>query len=255
MATIPSKATGDHNVGTNWVGNVAPGPNDFAQLEPTFTITVAAAGWQVKGIIWNGGSLVQNYDVIISDASGAGLTFNAVNSGGYSSNGTASAPRKIYSVASNPMDPTNPWTIRVAKISGKDDRSLDFRFVELQGNLWYLGNETNYLDMQNRQTPGIITVKDIVPPSRESILVENRIKYTTAKVDLDTLGPRTTRVIMKCVDTSWFWDILDNIQTGRQRISFFSRYFHIPKCQIDAKPNHSGGPQYYIADVSLREDV
>ena len=254
MGTILSAGTGNHNVGGTWVGGVAPGASDFASIEVGHVVTVVA-DWTVKGIIYNGGSLVRNYDIIISDASGAGLTFNAVNSGGDSSNGTAASPRKIKSAAAIPTKPTYPWSISMAKIAATDSRSFNFKYTEFQGNKFYIGNSSNYAHMNDSSNPNIITCNVVNPYSRENGLTENRVRRRTGRIYNGSMGAASMTITGLCRDDSYFYYIIDDIIKSGERIAFFSQFVHLPKCKIDGKPLfQSKGGRDLSFNIMLLED-
>jgi len=255
MALILSQTTGQANVGSTWVGGVVPGENDYAQAEATHVITITAE-WLVKGLYYNGGSYIQEADVIIKDVAGAGIVVTNVNSGGHSSIATAAAPLKIRSSSTNPTKPSNPWTFNVDQIDGTDLRILNFNYIELQGNKYYLGNGHYYAHMNDRTDPDKITVRSVSPPSRDNALVENRIMERPSRVYDGSLGAASIIIAGSCRDDSWFPLVVDEIIKSRQRISFFSQFFHLPHCKIDGKPAFTAkGGRYCDFTITLLEDV
>ena len=256
MGTILSQASGNWATGATWALGVAPGSSDFGQIEAGHTVTVAAEP-TCRGFIMNGGILVLNYDFKITDGSGNGVTINDINSGGISSNGTAAAPRYIKSAASDPTKPTYPWTFTVKHVDGADARSLDFRFIILQGNKYYLGNDTNSLQTNDWTNPDRIFISKVVPHARETKLRENEIRGRNAGlVYHDSLSAASMSISGTFSDESFLPTVIDNIQKSKERISFFSYMWHLPKCQIDGKPIYSPkGGKFTDFTVMLREDV
>jgi hypothetical protein len=256
MTIILSQASGNWATGATWAGGVAPGTGDFGKIEVGHTVTVAAEP-TARGFILNGGTLVLNYDFKITDGIGNGIWINDTNSGGISSNGTAATPRYIKSAATDPTKPTYPWEFTVANVTGADARSLDFRYIILQGNKYYLGNTNNNLQSNDWTNPDRIFISRIVPHARETRLSENEIRGRNAGlVYHNTLSAASMSISGDFSEESFLPTIIDNIQKSKQRIAFFSYMWHLPKCQIDGKPVYGPkGGKMIDFTIILREDV
>jgi hypothetical protein len=149
----------------------------------TGTVTMEAAK-TVKALILGKsgatGALLMNYDVTFDDASGAGLTIMAASGFSFTTNATAAAPRIFKSASTSPI---NPWTITYEKEDTvPDDRTLNFAFVKMLGNLWYVGNSTYYVNF-NAGTLDAPFIRSITPLSRAGKLDNHFIEgRTTSRV-------------------------------------------------------------------------
>lgn len=135
MAIILSTATGAWNDGTTWVGGIAPGINDIGSIEVGHVVTITSAdqalGWKI-----NGGHLVLNNNFTITDAPNCGIIISSDATSSFTSNATASTPRLLVSSS---LNPTNPWSVVVYAMAGYDTRTLNFDYIEMRGNVWFLG--------------------------------------------------------------------------------------------------------------------
>jgi len=258
MAAIHSNGTGGgtFSVGASWSGGVVPGTGDTAYIDAGDTITLTDSR-QLKQLYLNGGSFVLNYDLLLDDASGAGINIGSTNSGGFSSNGAYGSPRAIKSASSNPDQPTNPWSIQYQYVIGQDDRSLNFDYVEFKGNKHYLGN-TNYQIYLNDSTdPDKITAPFISAPMPGSGLLENPVPGRGSSI----VYPRSVTACRMSLSgdyrkDSHFSTILKLLIRSKTRIAFFSKFYHMPKCYIDGSPTITPkGGLYNGYSINLVEDI
>lgn len=249
MATITSQATGNWSAGGTWVGGVVPGDNDNAVIAAAHTVTLDVAD-QCLSLTVNG-SFVQNAHLTFTDASGCGLTITTT--GNYTSNGSTSTPRLIKSASAAP---TYPWDMLVHDVVGADSRSLNFNYVEFQGNEFFLGNETYYQNFNGNQTYDPL-ITHVTPTGRSPRLSEHEIfGRSTGRVYHRSIGAKSVTINGVVRKEAQLRVAIESIITSKQRISLFTRFYHLPKCRIEREPQYRDrGGLYEEFTISVREDV
>ena len=250
MADINSTQTGNWATGATWVGGVAPGTGDVGIIKATHDVTIAAAE-QALGITIDGGHLILNDVFTFDDNAAALFTIKSTSGGEFSSNGTKAARALMKSENANP---TNPWKMRYEDQAGADDRSLDFDFVEFQGNLWYIGNDDNEIHF-NGGGVNDPTISSFVPLSREPNLVEHRIKGRKyGRVHHDSTNAGISSIGGTMPLEGWDWLVLRHIIEDRLRVAMFTRFDHVPHCRIE-RPSFTMRPgQFLPFSITVRED-
>jgi hypothetical protein len=246
---VNSNGTGGGNWSSTatWAGGAVPGDNDDAVILAGDTVVLDVAD-QCKSVTVLG-TFTQNADLTLTDAVGCGITYGTT--GNYSSNGTAATHRIIKSASTSP---TNLFNIICYDVVGKDSRTLNFAFVEFQGSVFKLGNETYYITCNNLSTdPKILRVTPgCRPPRLGESPVSNRYGGRVYPRGADSGTITITGVVRKDV----FMDrSIDNIISSGQRISLFTRFHHLPKCYIERPSFSDPGGLWLEFSITLREDV
>ncbi len=260
MATILSAGTGAWGSGATWVGGVMPGNGDRGSIEVGHTVTIYSAS-QALGITVNGGHIVFENNFTFTDAPYAGLIINPVATSAVTSNGTAAAPRILTSSSVNPM---NPWTIMAYSMAGFDSRTLDFDFMEMRGNLWFLGYGPPgggsiiglYFNNPNISTGSWMNV--VPPVGRDPVLIEHPIDgRSTSRIYQRGSHAGAITIAGFIPIASWDYITIRKLQESNQRLSLFTRYHHYPKLRFDGKPRFDPKPGFlYVPfSISLVEDL
>lgn len=254
MGVKQSIGTGNFNAAGTWDAGV-PGTGDVAWINAGHVVTLTA-GPQVLGIVLNGGTLRMYFDITIDDAAGAGILIKNVNSGGIEHNGVANAWRIFKSVHTGP-NIVYPWTISVEAVTGTDLRNLDFSVINFEGNLFYLGNSTFSIAFNTPSLKDYLVCDNVNPPMRESALIEKPIRgRTSGRLYTGYYSAASMQISGSCKFTSALPQYIDYLQRTGMRLSFFSRYWHLPKCRIDGKPIFTSVKGEYLSwSLVLREDV
>ena len=263
MASRYSVATGNKSSTAVWSatsggapGASVPGTGDTAYIE-TGTVTVDSA-WPLKALVLGKsgatGALVMNYDVTFDDASGAGLTIKAASGFSFTTNATAAAPRLFKSASSSP---TNPWTISYEKQDAvPDDRTLDFDFVYMTGNLWMIGNSTYYVNF-NAGTTDAPFLRSVTPVSRDTALDNHFIEgRATSRIYNRGTWAGVATASGRLAWSGFAWQTLLELCASGQRFACFSKYVHLPHCRFDQQPRFKPKPGslYLDVDMTLIED-
>ena len=250
MATFTSKATGNWNATgqTTWneVGYPVAGDDVTITASHVVTINVASA---CRSLVVNG-SIVQNADLTLDDASTAAITFGTA--GGWSSNGTGASPRAISSASATP---TNPWVVWCATVAGADSRTINFDYVRFSGNLPILGNSSYYqrFNASGDDQPKLTRVS---PLTRDPKLVEHGIaRRNTGKVYPDGGSAGTVVLVGSCSLDSWMPTTVKDIIASGQRISLFTTHTHVPKCYIERVSFTPRAGLYMDFSITVREDT
>jgi len=252
LATINSTQAGNWTTGATWVGGVAPGAPDIGACKHAVIVNQAIT---ILGFQIDGGSLAINHDITFSDAAGAGFSIKATTLGAITSNGTAAAPRQLKSASTSP---TNPWTITYyCQATIPDDRSIDFSFCEFIGNLWYLGNSSNYINFNaSGTTSPFITITPPFgrAPILDNIKIEGRMR---SRIYQSGCWAGALPVTGRAPWSSYMWQTLLDLMESKERFAFFSKYVHIPHCRFEQEPRFKpqAGSLYFGFDLALIEDA
>jgi hypothetical protein len=196
------------------------------------------------------GSVIQNADITLDDASGAKLGFG--DQCGYSSNATRASRRKIQSASANP---TYPWTIDCDDVAAFDDRSIDLSFVTFLGNKWFLGNDYYQIDMNGggANDPFAYGISPMTrAPSNIQHPIKGRDRARVYPGDSEA-GILTFNLVTSL--ESGYYDTLNNMIASGQRFAFFSNYHHLVKCRIDRFPPPRENGLYVDMTITLLEDA
>ena len=219
------------------------------------TVTIASTLNPVGGIKVDGGSLVINADVYFDDSSdsGVGLTITATNSGGVTSNATASAPRILQSVSTSP---TNKWSVLCYDIAvgTVDARTLTFDFIEFINNMLFIGNDTYVINFNGSTatSPFITHVGELV---RDARVVQNIIPgRATGRVHVESESAGTVTIKGVIWKSAWTSTTIRNMMASFQRISFFGDHTHLPSCRVERfSPGERQG-LWYPFSMTIIED-
>lgn len=255
MAIILSTATGAWNDGTTWVGGIAPGINDIGSIEVGHVVTITSAdqalGWKI-----NGGHLVLNNNFTITDAPNCGIIISSDATSSFTSNATASTPRLLVSSS---LNPTNPWSVVVYAMAGYDTRTLNFDYIEMRGNVWFLGygppGGGSYVGIQfNNPNLGNSGswLQTVQPLGRDPILIEQPIDgrdYSRIYQRGNHAGAFIITGYMPLASFDYITTRL--LQESKHRICLFTNFFHYPKIRFDSKPRFDPKPGLLIVHFSM----
>lgn len=254
LSDINASGTGNWSDGSKWSGGVAPGAGQRGVIGTGKTITIASS-LSVGGIKVDGGSLVINADVTFQDANytNIGLEITATNSGGVTSNATASSPRLLQSASTNP---TYPWFVLCYDIAigTADARTLNFDYIEFRGNQMFLGNDTYVINFNGTDSTSPF-ITDVPDYARDQLITQNIIPgRATGRIhgEAEASGSLTIEgIIWK---TAWTGTTIRNLQASFQRCAFFAHFVHLPSCKIESfRPGKRNG-LWYPFTLTLVED-
>ena len=250
MATA---SAGDGNWGTagTWSAGV-PDATDVVTI--THTVTITDTNAVALSVILDGsGKLVMNAGttLTLTDNASAYIQINS-DATGFDSAGTSASPCTIQSASSNP---TNYWYISVEdQTTIPDSRTLDFTYVEMKGNKWCLGNDTYYVRM-NDGTAASGTITTVTPLVREPQLTIHYAEGRSAS-RVYQLGTHAGVVTVSGTIplSSWTFQKLSDLIASKERLSFFSKYTHLPTCRIERASFRPTGGGYVEFTITLVED-
>lgn len=199
--------------------------------------------------------LYQQYDITMDDATGAEIRVYATTGvEGFSTNGTRASPRLIKSANASP---SNPWAFRIDAVLGEDNRTLNMRYLNLQGNKWFLGNQSYYLYFNDTtasedQSNWMLAH---IPLTRRPNIIENAIQgRTRGRVYHRSSAAGTVQLDGFVTWESHAFTTLLEMDESLMRVAFTSDKVHVPKAFIErARPRAVPGSLELGVSIGLIE--
>jgi hypothetical protein len=222
-------------------------------------VTVPIA-WQMDRLELNGGGVIFNADFTFTDSATSAFVIGTQSTNSVSSNGTAASPRLLKSAS---LNPAHPWDMVAYGIPGFDARVLNFDYIEMRGNRWWLGTGptsggallgVSFNDPTDSTSSWILTVQ---PMARDPIVIEHPIDgRSTSRVYQRGSHAGAITITGYIPLDSWDFLTIRLLQESNQRLGLYTRRHHFPKLRFDGKPRFDPKPgSLFVAfSITLIED-
>lgn len=255
MATINSAGSGNWHTGATWVGGVAPGTGDTANIMNGHTVTVAAPILGITKIIVYG-NMVMNDDITMDSSDGCYIW--VTDNGTWTSNATPGTPRIINQGAGGAA--TAQWYFVVKNSANAVWRNIDLSNIVMSRNRWWIGRTSTTgedLSFNVLSEDGIKLMLRPSPITRDISYIEHNIDgrgtgrlYPRSK----SAGRCTVRGFIR-VGNAQYIGILENLKSLNQRVSLTTDIIHMGQARVESlrwgEPRGSYLPFY----ITLVEDI
>lgn len=251
---VDSVKTGNWGTGSTWSTGQEPQTGQHARVNSTHTVTYESGTHaSPSGLYMNGGALVINADMNISDESSSLIYISAAPENSITTNATAASPRKIYNVNGNAR--SNPTPIQIADIVGTDARTLSLDYCYFEGFKYFIGDDTNYIYFNGLGSTDPLAL-NISPLTRDVFLEEHDILgRTKGRSYPKYISCGTITISGKCHITNFLEEQILAIINAGKSVAFAGGYSYMKKGRIERyRVGEAKGGLWKPFSITIREE-